>query len=341
MKITKRDTKRIAAVWAVACVVFIQLASGQNLPPAGAVPVEIERRLEAQQQQINDLRRLVETQQRLLEKALSAATPVPTPVPAPVLAPVPTPVPAAVVPSFPDSAPIKAPLSLEIGGTSITPIGFLDFMQVWRSHVVSSGVPTNFAEIPFSNTVFGARRQTISSAANSRMGVQINTKAFGTNVLGVVETDFLGFQPGNATTTSNAYGMRLRLAFADLQRGKWEILAGQAWSLLTPGRKGIPALPGNLFLTQDLDPNIQSGLVWARTPQFRALYHPSSIVSMGVSFESGDAYAGGSAGAGAITLPAAFAPDYFGQVNTGERWSRGSESELGFHYENSCRSQDW
>jgi hypothetical protein len=236
--------------------------------------------------------------------------PVPTSVPAPIVT-------AAVVPTSPNSAPIKAPLSLEIGGTAITPTGFLDFMQVWRSGVVPSGVPTNFAEIPFSNTVFGARRQTISSAANSRMGVQINTKAFGTNVLGVVETDFLGFQPGNVTTTSNAYGMRLRLAFADLQRGKWEILAGQAWSLLTPGRKGIPPLPGNLFLTQDLDPNIQSGLVWARTPQFRAIYHPSSTVTMGVSFESGDAYAGGSAGSGAITLPAAFDPDYFGQLNTG------------------------
>jgi hypothetical protein len=84
MKITKRDTKWIAAVWAVVCVVFIQLASGQNVPPAGAVPVEIERRLEAQQQQINDLRRLVETQQRLLEKALLATTPVPPPELAPV-----------------------------------------------------------------------------------------------------------------------------------------------------------------------------------------------------------------------------------------------------------------
>ena len=293
MKMTQRNTKRIAVVFGIMCVVFVQLASGQNLPPAGALPAEIERRLEAQQQQINDLRRLVETQQRLLEKMFSDVTPVPTPVLAPAPAPVVT---AAVVPSFSDSAPIKAPLSLEIGGTSITPIGFLDFMQVWRSDVVSSGVPTNFAEVPFRNTVFGARRQTISSAANSRMGVQINTKAFGTNVLGVVETDFLGFQPGNVTTTSNAYGMRLRLAFADLQRGKWEILAGQAWSLLTPGRKGISPLPGNLFLTQDLDPNIQSGLVWARTPQFRAIYHPSATVAMGVSFESGDAYAGGSAG---------------------------------------------
>ena len=111
-------------------------------------------------------------------------------------------------------------------------------------------------------------RQTISSAANSRMGVQINTRVFGANVLGVVETDFLGFQPGNVTTTTNAYGMRTASCLRRPSEGQMEILAGQAWSLLTPGRKGISPLPGNLFLTQDLDPNLQSGLVWARTPQF-------------------------------------------------------------------------
>ena len=311
MKTTNKGTQQITnglLIYAAGCLVLVQMASGQSLPP------EIEQRLESQQLQINELRRLVETQQKLLEKATaSVAAPAVTPA-APVATPV---VAAALVSTPPDSAPIKAPLSFEIGGVAITPIGFLDFMQVWRSSAVSSGVPTNFAGVPFSNTVFGARRQTISSAANSRMGVQINTRAFGANVLGVVETDFLGFQPGNVTTTTNAYGLRLRLAFADLQKGKWEILAGQAWSLLTPGRKGISPLPGNLFLTQDLDPNLQSGLVWARIPQFRAVYHPSKTVALGVSFESGDAYAGGSAGAGAITLPSEFAPDYSGQLNIG------------------------
>jgi len=38
MKITKRDTTRIAAVWTVEHVVFIHVASGQNLPPAEAHP---------------------------------------------------------------------------------------------------------------------------------------------------------------------------------------------------------------------------------------------------------------------------------------------------------------
>ena len=94
-------------------------------------------------------------------------------------------------------------------------------------------------------------------------------------------------------------------------------LGGQAWSLLTPARKGISPLPATLFLTQDLDPNIQSGLVWSRAPQVRAVYHAAEGVAIGISFESGDTYGGGSGGAGAIVLPAALATTYFGQIDTG------------------------
>lgn len=274
------------------------------------VPAEIRRQLEAQQEQINELRRIVEAQQKLLEKAFPPAGAAVAAAPKPVTA-------AAPATPLPDSAQVKAPPSLDLGGVSITPTGFLEFMQVWRSNVLSSGLPTNFAGIPFSNTVFGARRQTISSAANSRPGLRIDTRVLGASFLSLLEIDFLGYQPGNLVTTANAYGPRLRLAFVDIEKGRWEILGGQAWSLLTPGRKGISPVPANLFLTQDLDPNLQSGLVWARTPQVRAVYRPSKTVALGLSFESGDAYAGGSAGAGAITLPSAFAPDYSGQVDTG------------------------
>jgi hypothetical protein len=210
---------------------------------------------------------------------------------------------------------VNAPLSFELGGVAITPTGFIDFSQVWRSKTVTSGLPTNFAAIPFNNTVLGHRRQTLSSAANSRLGVRINTRVLGFDMLGLVETDFLGYVPNNIATTTNSYGLRLRLAFVDLRKSRWEMLAGQSWSLMTPAREGISPLPDTLFLTQDLDPNIQSGLVWARTPQLRLVFHATKSIAMGLSFEAGDTYAGGSAGAGTITLPSALAPNYFGQVD--------------------------
>jgi hypothetical protein len=71
------------------------------------------------------------------------------------------------------------------------------------------------------------------------------------------------------------------------------------------------------MLTQDLDPNIQSGLVWGRIPQARVVYRPKESIALAVSFESGSTYAGGSAGAGTITLPSALAPNYFNQVDMG------------------------
>jgi hypothetical protein len=150
-------------------------------------------------------------------------------------------------------------------------------------------------------SVIGARR--FRARRISRLGMQINTRVLGFDVLGLVETDFQGYVPNNVATTSNSYGLRLRLAFADLRKNRWEFLVGQNWSLMTPARKGIDPLPDTLFLTQDLDPNIQSGLVWARNPQFRVVFHASRSIATGVSFEAGDIYAGGSAGAGTITLP--------------------------------------
>jgi hypothetical protein len=272
----------------------------------------------AQQEQIDELRRLLKAQQKLIEKSLLRTEPAPvqnhtqTPSDATVVSPA-----AVAAPALPDSAPVRGPLSLNIGALQIAPTGFFDFAQVWRTRTVSSGLATNFAAIPFYNTVFGQRNQTLSAGANSRFGLQADTKVLGVHILGVAEADFLGYQPGNLTTTSNSYGLRLRLAFADLRKDKWEVLGGQAWSLLTPARTGISPLPETLFLTQDLDPNIQSGLVWARVPQLRIAYHPSEKITIAVSSESGSTYVGGSAGAGAIVLPSAFGSNYFGQVDNG------------------------
>ena len=293
----------------------------QDTPGTTSPPDEIEHlkaQLRTQQEQIEDLRRrLDDVLKRLSPVDAATATPPASSQAPPASPPVPAP-PAQTVSTttLPNSAPSKGPLSLEIGAATFTPTGFIDFAQVWRSATVTSGLPTYFAAIPYSNTVFGNRRQTLSSAANSRLGLQVNTHVLGFDVLGVAETDFNGYIPNSVATTSNSYGLRLRLAFADLTRHRWEVLVGQNWSLLTPARDGISPSVDSLFLTQDLDPNIQSGLVWARVPQLRLVFHATPKLAMAASFESADTYAGGSAGSGTITLPTGLAPNYFGQVDT-------------------------
>jgi hypothetical protein len=109
----------------------------------------------------------------------------------------------------------------------------------------------------------------------------------------------------------------MRLYFVDVRKGKWEILGGQSWSMLTPNRKGISPLPSDVFYTQDMDTNYQVGLTWTRAPQFRVLYHPSDIVTMGFAVETAEQYGGGSSGGGAITLPSALSAYANTVIDTG------------------------
>src|SRR5262245_45831111 len=216
-----------------------------------------------------------------------------------------------------EGEPRMAPLSLSIGATQITPVGFMDFTAVFRSKNVGSGLGTSFGTIPFSNSVNGNLSEYRLSAQNSRLGARLDSQVKGFHVLGYVETDFLGFVPGNSAVTTNSNSLRLRLYWARLSKSKFEILAGQSWSMLTPNRVGISPLPADLFLTQDIDPNIQVGMTWARSPQLRLVFHPKESLSVGFSSEAAEQYAGGSAGSAAITLPSALVPYYSGQLNTG------------------------
>ena len=224
---------------------------------------------------------------------------------------------AQSIPALPDSEPKPSPLSLGIGSTQITPVGFMDFTLISRSKNVGSGLGTNFGAIPFNNSVDGNLSEYRLSAQNSRLGARLDTKVLGLNVLGYLETDFLGYTPGNAAVTTNSDSLRLRLYWVKLRKSKFEMLAGQSWSMLTPNRKGISPLPADLFLTQDVDPNIQVGMTWARSPQVRLMYHPRETVTLGLSLEAAEQYAGGSAGGGTITLPSALVPSYSEQLNMG------------------------
>ena len=193
----------------------------------------------------------------------------------------------------------------------------MDFTGVFRSKNVGSGLGTSFGTIPFSNSVNGNLSEYRLSAQNSRLGARLDSQVKDFHVQGYVETDFLGFVPGNSAVTTNSNSMRLRLYWTRLSKSKFEILAGQSWSMLTPNRVGISPMPADLFLTQDIDPNIQVGMIWGRSPQFRLVFHPSESLSVGFSSEAAEQYAGGSAGSAAITLPSALVPSYSAQLNTG------------------------
>jgi len=298
-------------------IALIACALSCLVPLSAADPAsEIERlkqMLADQQRQINELRHALD-----LKDSTASAAPV-TPLPSlgqvasavPVLPPA-TPLPAPVASPAPQAARPKpeaepSPLQLKIGDAYITPVGFMDMTLVSRSTATGNALATNFGNIPFANTTKGSLTETRLTAQNSRIGVRFDAIVKSVKVLGYLESDFVGFVPTNVAASTNSDSLRLRQYFVQLNKGKFEFLAGQAWGMETPNRVGISPLPANVFITQDIDVNYQAGLVFSRQSGFRFLYHPTNKVVFGVALENPEQYIGGSGGGGVTVLPAAYA----------------------------------
>jgi hypothetical protein len=302
----------------------------------------LKQQLAEQQKQIDMLRLALEDQKKLIERVTNgapaqpgstaaSATPASTDftLPSKTLGQVAsaTPViptapaaPAAVPPSVlnppqqpPAGAPTnpceaapeaRSPAFLRIGSTCLVPIGFMDATTFWRDKDAGSSIGSNFGSIPYNNTATGKLSEFRFSPQNSRVGFRFDGDWKGTHFIGYNEFDFLGQSGSTAITVTNgAFVPRLRLFWVDVRRGKVEFLAGQSWSMLTPNRRGISALPGDLFYSQVIDVNYMAGLTWTRQPGFRVLFHPNNNVTFGFSAENPDQYIGGSGGGSNIVLP--------------------------------------
>jgi hypothetical protein len=294
--------------------------------PAAATPADIAKlkaQLDQQQKQIEQLLAALAAQRTMLEQAgmaTPAADQVPqhitpadrliastTPMALPPATPAPSPDPwAGQAPAAEAAAPAPSPLQLKIGNTTIMPVGFMDLTGSWKDKNAGGSLGSSFGSIPFNNAATAKLSEFKFSPQNSRIGFRVDGDWKGTHFIGYNEFDFLGTSGSNGITVTNgAFVPRLRLFWVDVRKGQFEFLAGQSWSMLTPNRKGISALPSDLFYSQVIDVNYVIGLPWTRQPGMRFLYHPSNEVTMGISFENPDQYMGGQGGGPTITLPSA------------------------------------
>ena len=241
-----------------------------------------------------------QVQKEAVAEAAKAAAPAPAPAVAPSAAPAPagSGSVASTANGFNAKPAGKSPLYFKIGIAEFSPLGFMDFTTVYRSALNGGDIGSSFGSIPYSNVAADHISETRFSAKNSRIGLRIDSKIGDTKVLGYLETDFLGQTANNINVASNSDVLRMRVYFVDVRNGPWEFLAGQDWSMMTPNRKGLSPIPGDIFYTQNVDVNYQVGLIWGRTPQVRAVYHATDELTFGVSLENPDQYVGS-----AVTLP--------------------------------------
>lgn len=307
-------------------------AASTNAPAAAAAPAEgsvstaspedlnqLRKRIAEQEEAIKKLQQAVAEQRALLERALqngstaqAGATPVIAGTDALASA-----APVKIVPAVNVARPNIAmqknetephsPLGIHIGDTTFTPLGFVDATFFARSTNVGSGIGTNFGSVPFNNATAGNISETNFSTQNSRIGFRVDSTVLDAKVLGYFEADFLGQPAPNVFVTSNSNTFRMRNVFVDVQKGGFEVLGGQDWSMLTPNRVGLSPIPSDIFYTQNMDTNYQAGLVWTRQTQFRFIAHPSDDFAIGLSLENPQQYGGGSGGGSVITVPPAYA----------------------------------
>ncbi len=287
-------------VWAMLAVAAP--ASAQEASALAGEIAQLKKLLFDQQRQIDELRRM------LAERTTSSSAPAEAAKP------------AAGAPVRHDAA---TPLHLRIGEVAVTPIGFFDFTGVYRDTAPGSNIGTNFGSIPYRPlaNAAGNLSEIRLSPQNSRIGAQVEATVRGTKLLAYWESDFLGSlgNPplGNIAVSSNSYPLRLRLFWVDLRRGKWEVLAGQTWSLITPGRQGISPLPEHVFYSHAVDVNYTLGMPWGRIPELRFVYRPNRTVALALALDNPEQYIGGSAGGGTSVLPSTVAGPYASQFSNG------------------------
>jgi hypothetical protein len=323
--------KRVSRGLALTLSVLLPLAAAEQPAPSDAAeasPIststapnssseiaQLKQMLADQQRQIDELRRALAEQKTggivhaNLGEVASTTAMIPPEPPPPALAP-PVPVPQG------GSAEQPSPLQIKIGDATITPVGFMDITNTWRSTNAGTSLQTNFGSFPYNNTVPGRLTEDKWSAENSRLGLRVDANVKGANVLGYFEGDFVGGSPSNNTqVNSNSFLFRIRQYYVDVRKGFWEVLAGQAWSMLLPNRNGMGVLPADLFYTQVVDVNYTNGLFWGRIPGIRFIGHPNNKVTFGLALENSTQYFGGSGGGGIPTLPAALATTYNAEVD--------------------------
>ncbi len=169
------------------------------------------------------------------------------------------------------------------------------------------------------------------TAQSSRLTVKVDEAVGKTKVYGYAEADFNGYLPSNAYVSTNGSSFRLRVFFLNLSRGRFDLLGGQSWSLLTPNRVGVSPFLPEIFNTLHLDTNYQVGLTYARQAQLRAVYHATENVALGLSIENPEQLTGGgvsfpslfntaevdvnsSTGAGGNTATPNLHPDVVGKI---------------------------
>src|SRR3984957_15713548 len=183
------------------------------------------------------------------------------------------------------NASIENPLALHFKGITITPGGFLAAEFVRRSRALGSDINPPFNSL----TMPGASQSSISeffgSGRQSRISMLAQGQLTNAKLSGYYEADFLSAGVTSNNNESNSYTLRQRQAFGQVAfNNGFQITGGQMWSLVTETRKGTDNRSEALPMT--IDPQYTVGFSWARQYGLRLSKTFNNKVTFAVSIEN-------------------------------------------------------
>jgi hypothetical protein len=163
---------------------------------------------------------------------------------------------------------LESPLALHYKGITITPGGFLAAETVWRQKALVSDINTPFNSLPLPSSSQSDISEFFGTGRQSRISMLAEGNLKSAKLSGYVEADFLSAPITANNNESNSYSLRQRQAWgqAALTDG-WSFTGGQMWSLVTETKNGVDNRTEAVPMT--IDPAYNVGFSWARQYGFR------------------------------------------------------------------------
>ncbi len=156
-----------------------------------------------------------------------------------------------------EAARPAGPVVVHVGPLALRPTAYVDMAGVSRSDMTADSMNTKLDRIPLTDTPSGSQ----GTLRTSRMMLTGTVPIGEGKLTGYMESDFMNF-----AASQSMY--RWRQYWGRFEFGKWEVLGGQAWSLMRPNRVGL-LTEKDMMHTDVIDSAYQVGLLGSRTRQIR------------------------------------------------------------------------
>lgn len=181
---------------------------------------------------------------------------------------------------------LEDPNSISYKKVRLTPLGYADATEFFRTHATLGDEATAVNSIPLERQVSGGYNANLSesgiSIRNSRLGLRVDGDAPMAKLTFLTEMDWAaaGVTANESQTTS--YSPRLRQAWGRAQfKSGFSLTAGQTWNLITLNRKGTAV--DTFYATNSVDQQTIAGPSWGRWGEVRVEKQIGKSVSAALS----------------------------------------------------------